>query len=115
VRLISLPSIALLNRIDSINLTLLSIFTIEVFVSIFSFGPLTYCRSWVSLLDATVVLTTIVLDIYFHFSTDPSSKSPYVLFITSDSKLANSDLQDRAGHPASLEGLPCRPRYRSRT
>ena len=58
------------------NLTLLSIFTIEVFSAIYAFGPITYCSSWVSILDGVIVISTLCLDAYFHLSKDPVAKSP---------------------------------------
>jgi len=60
----------------SVNLTLLSIFTLDVFFAIYAFGPITYATSWITLLDGFVVLTTFILDVYFHFSKDPNAESP---------------------------------------
>ncbi|GAA5946412.1 hypothetical protein JCM3765_000231 [Sporobolomyces pararoseus] len=72
---------ALENGIFGVNLSLLSIFTLDVFCSIYAFGPITYATSWVTLLDGFVVLTTFVLDVYFHFSKDPNAESPIALVI----------------------------------
>ncbi|GAA5898633.1 uncharacterized protein JCM6883_003374 [Sporobolomyces salmoneus] len=69
------------NGIFGVNLTLLSIFTLDVFFAIYAFGPITYATSWVTLLDGFVVLATFVVDIYFHFSHDPNSESPIALVI----------------------------------
>ncbi|KAL8279753.1 hypothetical protein RQP46_007848 [Phenoliferia psychrophenolica] len=72
---------ALETTIFSVNLTLLCTFTIEVFSAIYAFGPKTYCSSWVSVLDGSVVLITLCLDTYFHLSKDPAAKSPIALVI----------------------------------
>ena len=72
----SSKSSALPPSIRRVNLSLLSIFTLDVFCSIYAFGPITYATSWVTLLDGFVVLTTFVLDVYFHFSKDPNAESP---------------------------------------
>ncbi|GAA5933949.1 uncharacterized protein JCM15063_000514 [Sporobolomyces koalae] len=69
------------NGIFGVNLTLLSIFTLDVMFAIYAFGPITYATSWVTLLDGFVVLTTFVLDVYFHFSKDPNAESPIALVI----------------------------------
>ncbi|GAA6000523.1 hypothetical protein JCM10207_008051 [Rhodosporidiobolus poonsookiae] len=72
---------ALENAIFGINISLLSVFMAEVLASIYAFGPITYCTSWVSLLDGFVVVTTLCLDVYFHLSKDPAAKSPVAVVI----------------------------------
>ncbi|KAM0748084.1 hypothetical protein T439DRAFT_382572 [Meredithblackwellia eburnea MCA 4105] len=67
--------------IFGINISLLSIFTLEVFTAIFAFGPITYCSSWVCVLDGFVVIVTLCLDTYFHLSKNPAAKSPVALVI----------------------------------
>ncbi|GAA6009293.1 hypothetical protein JCM11491_004261 [Sporobolomyces phaffii] len=69
------------SGIFGVNLTLLSIFTLDVIFAMYAFGPITYATSWVTLLDGFVVLTTFVLDVYFHFSKDPNAESPIALVI----------------------------------
>ncbi|KAI5475035.1 MFS sugar transporter [Pseudohyphozyma bogoriensis] len=69
------------QTIFSINVFLLSLFTIEVFTAIYAFGPITYCTSWVSVLDGCVVIVTLCLDVFFHLSKDPAAKSPIALVI----------------------------------
>ncbi|KAK4699292.1 hypothetical protein P7C70_g6973, partial [Phenoliferia sp. Uapishka_3] len=69
------------TTIFSLNLSLLCVFTMEVFSAIYAFGPITYCSSWVSVLDGAVVLITLCLDTYFHLSKSPAAKSPIALVI----------------------------------
>ncbi|GAA6061652.1 hypothetical protein JCM10212_002529 [Sporobolomyces blumeae] len=69
------------SGIFGVNLALLTLFAADVFCSIYAFGPITYATSWVTLLDGFVVLTTLCLDIYFHFSNDPAAQSPIALVI----------------------------------
>ncbi len=69
------------NSIFGVNVFLLGLFTLDVFAALYAFGPVTYCTSWITLLDGFVVLTTLCLDVYFHFATAPSAKSPIALVI----------------------------------
>ncbi|GAA6034805.1 hypothetical protein JCM8097_009307 [Rhodosporidiobolus ruineniae] len=72
---------ALENAIFGINISLLSVFMTEVLAAVYAFGPVTYCTSWVTLLDGFVVVTTLCLDVYFHMSKDPAAKSPIAVVI----------------------------------
>lgn len=69
------------KSIFAVNISLLSIFTVDVFLALYAFGPITYCSSWVTLLDGAVVITTLCLDVYFSVSDSPNAKSPIALVI----------------------------------
>ncbi|KAM0754552.1 hypothetical protein T439DRAFT_377015 [Meredithblackwellia eburnea MCA 4105] len=64
-----------------VNVFLLSLFNIEVISSIYAFGPITFFKSWVSVMDGCIVTGTLVLDVYFHARNEPAAKSPIALVI----------------------------------
>lgn len=57
------------------NLAFLSLFSLEVVVSLFAFGPVSFLKSWLSCLDGVIVLATLALDVSLYASKSPAGHS----------------------------------------
>lgn len=94
------------------NLAFLSLFSLEVLLSIFAFGPISFLKSWLSCLDGVIVVATLALDVSLYATKSPAGHSASVLFsspseLSETLKLIPSSLQCCTCHPSVLENLAC--------
>lgn len=90
------------------NLAFLSLFSLEILLSIFAFGPISFLKSWLSCLDGVIVAATLALDVSLYATKSPAGHSASVLFsspseLSETLKLIPSSLQCCTCHPSVLE------------